>query len=75
MVGPDDPVVRRLLSRESPEALATRLIAETKIDDADVRKLLWQGGKPAVDASLDPMIAFAPLGRCRRARHPQAIRR
>jgi hypothetical protein len=58
-LGPDDPVVRRLLSRESPEALATRLIAETKLDDADVRKLLWQGGKPAVDASLDPMIAFA----------------
>jgi len=58
-LGPDDPVVRRLLSRESPEALATRLIAETKLDDAEVRKLLWQGGKPAVDASLDPMIAFA----------------
>ncbi len=58
-LGPDDPVVRRLLSRESPEALATRLIAETKLDDAEVRKLLWQGGKAAVDASLDPMIALA----------------
>ena len=58
-LGPDDPVVRRLLSKESPEALATRLIAETKLDDAEVRKQLWQGGKPAVDASLDPMIAFA----------------
>jgi hypothetical protein len=58
-LGPDDPVVRRLLLKESPEALATRLIAETQLDDADVRKRLWQGGKPAVDASLDPMIAFA----------------
>ncbi len=58
-LGPDHPVVRRLLSKESPEALATRLIAETKLDDADVRKRLWQGGKAAVDASLDPMIAFA----------------
>jgi len=58
-LGPDHPVVRRLLSKESPEALATRLVAETKLDDADARQRLWQGGKAAVDASLDPMIAFA----------------
>jgi hypothetical protein len=58
-LGPDHPVVRRLLSKESPESLATRLIAETKIDDAELRKRLWQGGRPAVDASLDPMIEFA----------------
>jgi hypothetical protein len=58
-LGPDHPVVRKLLSKESPAALATRLIAETKIDDAEVRKQLWQGGKAAVDASLDPMIEFA----------------
>jgi hypothetical protein len=58
-LGPDHPVVRKLLPKESPESLATRLIAETKIDDAEVRKQLWRGGKAAVDASLDPMIAFA----------------
>ena len=58
-LGPDHPVVRRLLSTESPDAVATRLIAETKLDDAAVRKQLWQGGKAAVDASLDPMIRFA----------------
>jgi hypothetical protein len=58
-LGPDHPMVRKLLSKESPESLATRLIAETKIDDAEVRKRLWQGGKAAVDASLDPMIEFA----------------
>ena len=58
-LGPDDPVIRRLLSKESPNSLATRLIAETKIDDADVRKQLWQGGKTAVDASRDPMIQLA----------------
>jgi hypothetical protein len=60
-LGPDDPVVRRLLSRESPDSLATRLIAETKLDDAEVRKQLWQGGKAAVDASLDPMIVLARI--------------
>ncbi len=58
-LGPDHPVVRRLMSTESPDALATRLIAETKLDDANVRKQLWQGGKAAVDASLDPMIGLA----------------
>jgi V8-like Glu-specific endopeptidase len=58
-LGPDHPVVRRLLSKESPDALATRLIAETKLDDTEVRKQLWQGGKAAVSASRDPMIEFA----------------
>jgi hypothetical protein len=58
-LGPDDPVVRRLLSKESPDALAARLIAETKLDDAELRKQLWVGGKAAVGASLDPMIELA----------------
>jgi Peptidase S46 len=58
-LGPDHPVVRRLLYKESPDALATRLIAETKLDDVEVRKKLWQGGKTAVDGSLDPMIGLA----------------
>jgi hypothetical protein len=58
-LGPDDPLVRGLLSKESPAALAARLIAETKLDDVEVRKHLWQGGKAAVDASLDPMIELA----------------
>jgi hypothetical protein len=57
-LGPDHPVVRRLLSKESPDSLAIRLVAETKLDDASVRKQLWQGGKAAVDASLDPMIGL-----------------
>jgi len=55
-LGPDHPVVRSLLSKESPDALATRLIAETKLDDASLRRHLWERGKAAVDASHDPMI-------------------
>ncbi len=58
-LGPDDPVTRRLLSKESPRELATRLIAETKLDNSEVRKQLWLGGQAAVNASLDPMIALA----------------
>ncbi|HEX3914153.1 MAG TPA: S46 family peptidase [Steroidobacteraceae bacterium] len=55
-LGPDHPVVRRLMHNESPDELATRLIAETKLDDVDYRKHLWEGGKSAVDSSHDPMI-------------------
>jgi hypothetical protein len=55
-LGQDHPAVRRLLSKESPDELATRLIAETKLDDAGFRKRLWDGGKVAVEASHDPMI-------------------
>jgi hypothetical protein len=58
-LGPDHPVVRRLMGKESPDALATRLIAETQLNDAGARKRLWQGGKTAVGASHDPMIALA----------------
>jgi len=58
-LGPDYPLVRRLLIKDSPETLATRLVAETKLDDPAVRKQLWLGGKAAVDASRDPMIELA----------------
>ena len=58
-LGPDYPLVRRLLSHESPDALATQVVAETKLDDAAVRRQLWEGGKAAVDASRDPMIELA----------------
>jgi Peptidase S46 len=58
-LGPDHPVVRKLLIKDSPDTLATRLVAETKLDDPAVRKQLWEGGKPVVDASQDPMITLA----------------
>ena len=58
-LGPDYPLVRALLLKDSPDALATRLVAETKLDDPAVRKQLWEGGKAAIDASHDPMIALA----------------
>ena len=58
-LGPDYPLVRTLLLKDSPDALATRLVAETKLDDPAVRKQLWEGGKAAVDASHDPMIELA----------------
>jgi hypothetical protein len=58
-LGPDHPLVRKLLAGDSPDTLATRLVAETKLDDPAVRRKLWEGGKSAVDASRDPMIELA----------------
>jgi hypothetical protein len=58
-LGPDYPLLRSFLGKESPDSVATRLVAETKLDDPAVRKQLWEGGKAAVDASRDPMIEAA----------------
>ena len=58
-LGPDDPVVRRLLAKESPQALAQRLISGSKLADPAVRMALWKGGAAAIDASTDPMILLA----------------
>jgi hypothetical protein len=58
-LGPDYPVVRSLLAKESPETLATRVVAESKLDDPAVRMQLWRGGKAALDQSRDPMIELA----------------
>jgi hypothetical protein len=60
-LGPDHPVVRSLLSKDSPDTLAARLISATKLGDPATRMALWKGGAAAVDASDDPMIALAKL--------------
>jgi hypothetical protein len=58
-LGPDDPVVRQLLSSESPESLAAKLVTGSKLADPAVRKALWEGGSAAIAASDDPMIVLA----------------
>jgi hypothetical protein len=58
-LGPDYPLVRKLLAQESPETLATRVVAESKLDDPAVRMQLWQGGQAALNQSRDPMIELA----------------
>lgn len=60
-LGPDDPTVRQLLGKESPDQLARRLISGSKLADPKVRLALWTGGAKALDASDDPMIAIAKL--------------
>jgi hypothetical protein len=55
-LGPDHAVVRKLLSKESPAALAKRVVAGTKLADPAARLALWKGGSAAVAASTDPLI-------------------
>jgi Peptidase S46 len=59
ILGPDDPFVRKVLGKKSPEELAKELVDGSKLGDVAVRKALLEGGQGAVDASSDPMIAMA----------------
>ena len=58
-LGTDDSLVKSYLGRESPAALAHRLVVETKLGDASIRKALFDGGRSTIDASTDPMIVLA----------------
>jgi len=54
----DDARVRILLGPDSPEALSARLTAGTTLADPAVRRALWEGGLPAIEASTDPLIRY-----------------
>jgi hypothetical protein len=58
-LGPDAPVVRRLLGAETPDELAARLVAGSRLADPGTRLTLWSGGQAAVAAAQDPFIALA----------------
>lgn len=55
----DQATLDVVLGKESPEALAARLVSGSKLGDPAVRKALWDGGAEAIKASDDPMIQFA----------------
>jgi V8-like Glu-specific endopeptidase len=60
-LGPDDVFVRKVLGKDTPRELATRLVKGSKLRDPKVRKALFEGGESALNASKDPMIEFARL--------------
>lgn len=66
-LGNDHPFVKAMLAGQSPEAIAKAAVEGTKLNDPAVRKQLAEGGKPAIEASTDPMILLArkldPLNR------------
>ncbi|MFO1014847.1 MAG: S46 family peptidase [Caulobacteraceae bacterium] len=59
-----------LLGRESPEAMAARLVNGSRLANPAYRRALWDGGLPAVIASDDPLVQFVltmdPLARVTR---------
>ncbi len=60
-LGPDDPLVRQVFGNDSPDALANRVVRESKLTDPAARMALYEGGQAAIDASQDPMIRLAAL--------------
>ena len=68
-LGADNPIVKRVFGKRSPAQIATDAVTHTRLKELTVdadgnvtggyRKALWDGGKAAVDASHDPMIALA----------------
>jgi hypothetical protein len=56
--GAKDPMVLAALGGKTPQARAAELIAGTKLKSIEARQQLFDGGKAAVDASTDPLIAF-----------------
>lgn len=61
LLGPDDPIVKEVLGKESPDQLAARLVKGSKLGDPKVRKQLYDGGADAIATSKDPMIQLALL--------------
>ena len=58
-LGPDAPIVRALLAKDSPDTLAARLVDGSQLADPKLRQRLWDGGAAALEAANDPMIEFA----------------
>jgi hypothetical protein len=60
-LGTNNKLVRKVLNGKSPRERAAELVQGTKLKDVDLRRKLYEGGKKAVDACEDPMIALAKL--------------
>ena len=77
LLGADDPFVRLVLGRKSPDQLGAELIAGTRLGDLAVRKALWTGGREAVARSDDPFIKLAsavdPAARAIRKRYEREV--
>jgi hypothetical protein len=56
LLGTDDPFVVKILGKQSPEQVASRLVDGTKLADATYRKALWTGDRAAVEKADDTFI-------------------
>jgi hypothetical protein len=58
-LGPEDPFVRAALNGRAPGEVAREILSTTKLIDVAERRRLLEGGRAAVEASTDPLIAWA----------------
>jgi hypothetical protein len=58
-LGPDDPLVKKLLAGKTPDARAAELISGSNLEDISSRRKLYAGGERAIAASHDALIQFA----------------
>ncbi len=58
-LGPDHPVVKKALGSATPDERARELVTASTLASPKARLALFEGGKAAVNASKDPMIALA----------------
>jgi hypothetical protein len=58
-LGPDDPVVQKVLGKMSPERRAAELIEGSELNDLQKRKRLIEAGPGAIETSADPMLVLA----------------
>jgi peptidase S46-like protein len=61
MLGPDDALVKKMLGKKSPAALAAELVDGSRLADVAVRGRLLEADEPEIAASSDSMIAFARM--------------
>jgi hypothetical protein len=60
-LGADDPDVRALMGKRSPEEIAAEVVDGSKIKQVEVRAQLLAGGPAAIDAYDDPAMDFVRL--------------
>jgi len=77
LLGPEDPLVKKVLGNKSPRDVATQAVMGTKLGDPNVRLALKAGRSAALAASTDPMVALArlvePEARAARQRYEQEV--
>ena len=59
VLGADDPRIQDILGRESPQQVADRSIAGTRLGDVAYRRQLWAADAQTIAASPDPIIQLA----------------
>ena len=57
-LGDENAAVKTVLKGRTPQEVARNLIEKTRLDDADYRKQLYEGGATAIAASSDPLIVM-----------------